>query len=114
MPLFEVGGRMFTVNGIEWDLSLVEPYSGNLKRSDNTITLGVTDNNAKTIYINNRLSDDMFDKVLCHELVHVYSFENDCDIDIQTEEIIANFMSLFGSDIIYLLDDLVKILKRVA
>ena len=62
MPLFEVGGRMFTVNGIEWDLSLVEPYSGNLKRSDNTITLGVTDNNAKTIYINNRLSDDMFDK----------------------------------------------------
>lgn len=114
MPLFEVGGRMFTVNGIEWDLSLVEPYSGNLKRSDNTITLGVTDNNAKTIYINNRLSDDMFDKVLCHELVHVYSFENDCDIDIQTEEIIANFMSLFGRDIIYLLDDLVKILKRVA
>ena len=114
MPLFEVGDRMFTVNGIEWDLSLVEPYSGNLKRSDNTITLGVTDNNAKTIYINNRLSDDMFDKVLCHELVHVYSFENDCDIDIQTEEIIANFMSLFGRDIIYLLDDLVKILKRVA
>ena len=114
MPLFEVGGRMFTVNGIAWDLSLVEPYSGNLKRSDNTITLGVTDNNAKTIYINNRLSDDMFDKVLCHELVHVYSFENDCDIDIQTEEIIANFMSLFGRDIIYLLDDLVKILKRVA
>ena len=114
MPLFEVGGRMFTVNGIEWDLSLVEPYSGNLKRSDNTITLGVTDNNTKTIYINNRLSDDMFDKVLCHELVHVYSFENDCDIDIQTEEIIANFMSLFGRDIIYLLDDLVKILKRVA
>ena len=114
MPLFEVGGRMFTVNGIEWDLSLVEPYSGNLKRSDNTITLGVTDNNAKTIYINNRLSADMFDKVLCHELVHVYSFENDCDIDIQTEEIIANFMSLFGRDIIYLLDDLVKILKRVA
>ena len=114
MPLFEVGGRMFTVNGIEWDLSLVEPYSGNLKRSDNTITLGVTDNNAKTIYINNRLSDDMFDKVLCHELVHVYSFENDCDIDIQTVEIIANFMSLFGRDIIYLLDDLVKILKRVA
>ena len=102
----------FVVNGIEWNLSLVEPYSNNLKRSDNTITLGVTDNNAKTIYINNRLSDAMFDKVLCHELVHVFSFEYNYNIDIQTEEIIADFMSLFGRDIIYLLDDLIKILKK--
>lgn len=102
----------FVVNGIEWNLSLVEPYSNNLKRSDNTITLGVTDNNAKTIYINNRLSDAMFEKVLCHELVHVFSFEYNYNIDIQTEEIIADFMSLFGRDIIYLLDDLIKILKK--
>lgn len=103
---------MFTVNGIEWNLSLVEPYSDNLKRSNNTITLGVTDNNAKTIYVNNMLSDAMFDKVLCHELVHVFSFEYNYNIDIQTEEIIADFMSLFGRNIIYLLDDLIKILKK--
>ena len=105
---------IFSINGTMWQVQYENSNSGELKRSDNVSVLGVTDNNAKTIYINNRLSDDMFDKVLCHELVHAYSFENDCDIDIQTEEIIANFMSLFGRDIIYLLDDLVKILKRVA
>ena len=104
----------FTINGTNWRVQYENSNSGELKRSDNVSVLGVTNNNTKTIYINNRLSDDMFDKVLCHELVHVYSFENDCDIDIQTEEIIANFMSLFGRDIIYLLDDLIKILKRVA
>lgn len=102
----------FVVNGVEWNLSLVEPYSDNLRRSDNTITLGVTDNNTKTIYVNDRLSDAMFDKVLCHELVHVFSFEYNYNIDIQTEEIIADFMSLFGRDIIYLLDDLINILKK--
>lgn len=105
--------RMFTVNGIEWSLSLAEPYSDNLKRSDNTITLGVTDNNTKTIYINNRLSDAMFDKVLCHELVHVFSFENNLSIPIETEEIIANFMSLYGRDIIYLADDIMSSLVRM-
>lgn len=104
---------MFTVNGIEWSLSLAEPYSDNLKRSDNTITLGVTDNNTKTIYINNRLSDAMFDKVLCHELVHVFSFENNLSIPIETEEIIANFMSLYGRDIIYLADDIMSSLVRM-
>lgn len=102
----------FIVNGIEWNLRLVEPYSDNLKRSDNTITLGVTDNNTKTIYINNRLSDAMFDKVLCHELVHVFSFKNNLSIPIETEEIIANFMSLYGRDIIYIADDIMSSLVR--
>lgn len=105
---------MFSVNGKEWNLRLVEPYSDMLKRSNGTYTLGVTDNNLKTIFLSNRLSGYMLDKVLCHELCHVYCFENDCSFDIQTEEIIADFMSLFGKDIIYMLDDLIAILKKVA
>ena len=31
-----------------------------------------------------------------------------CNIDIQTEEIIADFMSLYGRDIIYLADDILN------
>ena len=104
----------FVVNGIEWNLILVEPYSDNLKRSDNTITLGVTDNNAKTIYINNRLSDAMFDKVLCHELCHVASFSYNLHIDIQTEEIIADFLSTYGREIFDIADDLLRRFMRVA
>lgn len=104
----------FVVNGIEWNLILVEPYSDNLKRSDNTITLGVTDNNTKTIYINNRLSDAMFDKVLCHELCHVASFSYNLHIGIQTEEIIADFLSTYGREIFDIADDLLRRFMRVS
>ena len=95
---------MFTVNGIEWNLSLVEPYSDNLKRSDNTITLGVTDNNTKTIYINNRLSEAMFDKVLLHELSHVHAMEYNYSIPIEVEEIVCDFLSLYGRSVVYIAD----------
>lgn len=105
---------MFTVNGIEWKLSLVAPYSDNLKRSDNTITLGVTDNNAKTIYINNRLSDAMFDKVLLHELCHVHAMEYNYSIPIEVEEIVCDFLSIYGRNIIYIADEIIdKTLKNI-
>ena len=105
---------MFAVNGIEWNLSLVEPCSDNLKRSDNTLALGVTDNNTKAIYINNRVSDAMFDKILCHELCHVASFAYNLHIDIQTEEIIADFLSTYGREIFDIADDLLRRLMKVA
>ena len=104
----------FVVNGIEWNLSLVGPFSDNLKRSDNAFTLGVTDNNTKTVYINNRVSDAMFDKILCHELCHVASFAYNLHIDIQTEEIIADFLSTNGSEIFDIADDLLRRFMRVA
>lgn len=104
----------FTVNNQVWQVSFVNPSNNNLKRSDNSITLGMTDNNTKTIYINNKLSDYMTDKVLCHELCHVFAFEHDYYMPIETEEIVADFMSLYGREIIYLLDDLLKILRRIA
>ena len=105
---------MFVVNGKKWNIAFVGSNSEYLMRSDGSITLGMTDNNTKTVYINNRLNDYMTDKVLCHELCHVFAFEFDYYMDIDTEEIVADFMSLYGRNIIYLLDDLVKILRRVA
>lgn len=106
---------MFTVNGETWNIDFVDPLNRNLMRSDNVYTLGVTDNSLKTIFLSNKLHGKMLDKVLCHELVHVYSFENDCEIDIKTEEIIADFMSLYGREIIYLADDIMNgVLKKYA
>lgn len=98
----------FKVNNTTWDLKHVHPNSNSLMRSDGTITLGVCDNNLKTVFINNRLSEYMFDKVLCHELVHVYCFEYDIHLPIDTEEIIADFMSLYGRKIIYLADSIMS------
>lgn len=104
---------MFTVNGTEWNLSLVEPYSDNLKRSDNTIAIGVTDNNTKTIYINNRLSDAMFDKVLLHELSHVHAMEYNYSIPIEVEEIVCDFLSLYGRSVVYIADDIMSKFLRI-
>ena len=99
---------MFKVNGLNWEISLVEPHSDMLRRSDNTITLGVTDNNDRTVYMNNRLSYDMFDKVLCHELCHVFSFAYNLHIPIEIEEMIADFLSTYGRDVIAVADDILK------
>ena len=105
----------FTVNNHVWRLQFVRPSSNHLLRSNLTRTIGVSDNNLKTVFIADNLSDDMCDRVLCHELVHVFCFENDCTYDIQTEEVIAQFLSLFGRDIIYLADDIMsKIMRRLA
>lgn len=105
----------FIVNSNVWRLKFVRPSSKHLLRSDLTRTIGVSDNNLKTVFIADNLSDYMIDRVLCHELVHVFSFENDCSYDIETEEVIANFLSLFGRDIIYLADELMgNILRKIA
>ena len=79
-----------------------------LRRSDGTITLGVTDNNDRTVYMNNRLSYDMFDRVICHELCHVFSFAYNLHIQIETEEMIADFLSTYGRDVIAVADDILK------
>ena len=105
----------FTVNGHTWLLQFVRPSNENLKRSDGSWTIGVSDNNLKTVFIADNLSDYMLDRVVCHELVHVFSFENNCSYDIQTEEIIADFLSLFGRDIIYLADEIIgDVLRKIA
>lgn len=102
----------FTVNGNTWKIQYEKPKSENLLRSDGTLTLAVCDNSCKTIFMNKNLRGYMFDKVLCHELTHVYAFEFEYNVDVETEEIIADFLSLFGRQIVYLLDDLMEILKR--
>lgn len=104
----------FIVNNQEWKLLFVKPNSKELMRSDGSITLGMTDNNVKTVFVNNRLNDYMTDKVICHELTHVFAFEFDYYMDIETEEIVADFMSLYSRNIILLLDDLIKVLRRIA
>jgi hypothetical protein len=72
----------------------------------------MTDNNTRTVYINNRLSDYMTNKVLAHEICHVFAFSFDYSMPIEVEETVADFFSLFGRDMINLLDDLTLILKK--
>ena len=102
----------FTVNNQEWKLVLVNPNSKELMRSNGSITIGMTDNNTRTVYINNRLSDYMTNKVLAHEICHVFAFSFDYSMPIEVEETVADFFSLFGRDMVDLLDELTLILKK--
>ncbi len=95
---------IFVVNGNIWRLDFVRSSSNNLQRSDGTFTFGVTDNNLKTVFMADNLSNYMKDKVFLHELTHVHAFEYDYVIPIEVEEIVADFLSLYGRDIVYLAD----------
>jgi hypothetical protein len=77
-----------------------------------THTLGVTDNNVKTVFIANNLSEYMTDKVLAHELTHVHSMEYNYYMPIEVEEVVADFISLFGRDIVVLANDIMNNLLR--
>ena len=48
---------VFTINGENWILQFVRPNSEELRRSDGVYTLGVTDNNDKTVSIARGMSD---------------------------------------------------------
>ena len=102
------------VNDILWHIQFKKPISSELRRSDGTISLGVTDNTTKTVTIADTVSDYMADKILCHELCHVASFSYNLNIDIQTEEIIADFLSTYGREIFDIADDLLRRFMRVA
>jgi Zn-dependent peptidase ImmA (M78 family) len=102
----------FTVNNQEWNLVFVKPNSINLMRSDGSITIGMTDNNTKSVYINDRLNNYLFDKCLAHELCHVFCFSYDIYMPIEQEEYLADWISRYGRELIYLLDDLMQTLKK--
>ena len=91
---------MIKVNGITWRIVYVSPLSDKLMREDGSYTIGMTDNYTKCIYLSNELEGKMLYKVLSHELVHCASFSYDCKIDTDTEEIIADFISLYGKEIV--------------
>lgn len=101
---------VFNVHGNIWKIQFVNPTSKELLRSDGSRTLGVSDNFTKSVSIADNLSDEMTERVLCHELTHCICFEYNISIPLETEEWLCNFMADHGKEIIYLLDDLLRII----
>ena len=105
---------MFEINGIQWNIRFVPSNSNELMRSDGSVTVGVTDNNQKCIFLANSLRNGFLRKVLAHELCHCICFSYDIHMPIEQEEYLANWVSLYGTEVIYLLDDLMQRIRRVA
>jgi Zn-dependent peptidase ImmA (M78 family) len=101
------------INNISWKIKFIPGSSGDLKRYDGTYTIGMTDNNQKTIFLYNNLSDKMLYKVLCHELVHAFCFSYDLLLDRKEEERLADFIATYGRDIFDMTDELIgDMIKR--
>ena len=103
---------MFTINGIEWEIVFTSAYSTDLMRSDGSITVGMTDFNTKCVYLSNLLKGAFLRKVLAHELCHCFCFSYDISMPIEQEEFMADWISTYGTELVYLLDDLMQTMKK--
>lgn len=99
---------MFIVNEIYWNVEFVESGSYYLRRSDGSITIGMTNGNTHTVYLDRHLKGYMLDKVLAHELCHVFCFSYNVYMNIDEEEFMADWISRYGRDLVYLLDNLMR------
>lgn len=99
---------VFRVRDSIWRLEFCAPDSPNLLRSDNTPTIGVSDNSVKMVWIADNLSDYMCERVTCHELTHCICFEYNISLPMELEEWLCNFMADHGREIIDLLDSLLS------
>ena len=101
----------FSVNGQRWSVVYCNPLSNNLRRSDGSLTLGVTDNAVKIVFMSNRLKETQHEHVLAHELCHVICFEYDVNIPVDLEERLCNFMADHARELVDILDELLYALK---
>ena len=91
---------MFNINGVQWYVKFVSVDSPQLYRDDGSVTIGMCDNNTKTIYINETLRGKKLKKVLCHELTHAAMFSYEVYLTYEQEEIVADIIATYGEEII--------------
>ena len=105
---------MFTINNEMWNLVKVSRYSDMLQRSEGSRTVGMTDRDTKTIYLADDLRGRFLGRVLCHELCHAFCLSYDVYMDIDTEEIVADFLTTYGREVFERADRLLIELMEVA
>ncbi len=93
---------MFLINNIIWKLNFVDPDYPLLRRINGQFSIGACDNLTRTIYINNTLKGDLLKKVLCHQLTHAAMFSYNVDLSLEQEELIADLISTYGQEIVYI------------
>lgn len=105
---------MFTINGETWLIHMVSPHHPKLYREDGSLTIGACDDNVKIIYINDTLSRGMMWKVLCHEIAHAAMFSYNVILTVDQEELLADLLATYGSEIISITNRVFAKLRGVA
>lgn len=104
----------FQINNIWWQIVYVPPLSNSLLRSDLTRTVGVTDLSQRKIFISDALQGAFLRKVLIHEICHAAMFSWGVSVSLEVEELICDFIATHGDEIIGIVDDIFRVIRRVA
>lgn len=105
---------IFSINSTIWNLEYKNPKADELRRSDGTISLGVTDRNIHTIYLSNALHGYMQRKVLIHEVCHAICMSYNIFLPIEQEEILCDFVATHGEEVFEIVDMLLNTVCLVA
>lgn len=103
---------MFTINGEEWRIVQTSSFHPALQRSDGSYTIGACDDFTKTIYISEDLSGPFMKKVLCHEMTHAAMFSYNVELDYAQEELLADLIATYGSEIIEITNQIFQKIKN--
>lgn len=102
---------MFNINGETWKIVFVSPQHPQLIRSDGSYTIGVCDDAAKTIYIDDSIQGTLMKKVLAHEITHAAMFSYNVELDLAQEEILADLIATYGQEIVNITNQIFKRIK---
>lgn len=103
---------MFIINGEIWHLTIVSPFHPMLQKPDGNYAVGACDDQYKTIYMSEELHGRFFNEVLAHEITHAAMFSYNIEIDLYTEELLANIVAIYGKEIVTITDMLFKNIQR--
>ena len=93
---------MFNINGETWRLKFTQPFDNVFLMPNGEYTVGVCDDNEKTIFLSTSLGCDRLRHVLCHEIVHAAMYSYDVPITDYVEEIVADLIATYGNEIMSL------------
>ena len=104
---------MFLINNVYWKLSIVPENFPLLQRPNGSYTLGSCDSLTRTIYISQNVHGNLLKKVLCHEITHAAMFSYNVDLSIDQEELVADLISTYGDEIIFITNKIFLKLKNI-
>lgn len=99
---------MFVINNEYWDVMVVAPDDESLWMPWGGYALGACNDGDKTIYISAALNEYDFWTVLAHEITHAQLYSNNIYLDYNTEEIVAEIVSVFGKKVVALTDEMFR------
>lgn len=102
---------MFEINNETWYIKFTVPENPIFLMKNGQYTIGVCDDDTKTIYIANYLEGDLLRHVLCHEIVHASMFSYNVNLNESQEELLAELIATYGAEIINITNKIFKKLQ---